>query len=273
LLKNISLNYTLFRQPEYIWNMSLLSGLIQGLRAYPKALRLIRTHKLQRLIVLSILCYAVFLGMTAWSWWQLNDWLWLQISSFEWVQRYLHWIKSFSWIGKILQWLFYLSSLIILFSFFKYIFLALASPLYAYISERTAECLSGRVIPFNLQQFLSDIVRGIRISMHSFFRQLLWTVLLFVLSFIPVIGILFNLMIVVLDCYYYGFSMLDYSCERQKMNVTSSRAFLSARKGLAIGNGIPMYLSLLIPFVGFVLMAPFTVVAATISFHEETQDT
>jgi CysZ protein len=233
--------------------MSLLSGLVQGLRAYPKALRLIRTHKLQRLIVLSILCYAVFLGMTAWSWWQLNDWLWLQISSFEWVQRYLHWIKSFSWIGKILQWLFYLSSLIILFSFFKYIFLALASPLYAYISERTAECLSGRVIPFNLQQFLSDIVRGIRISMHSFFRQLL--------------------MIVVLDCYYYGFSMLDYSCERQKMNVTSSRAFLSARKGLAIGNGIPMYLSLLIPFVGFVLMAPFTVVAATISFHEETQDT
>ena len=86
--------------------MSLLSGLVQGLRAYPKALRLIRTHKLQRLIVLSILCYAVFLGMTAWSWWQLNDWLWLQISSFEWVQRYLHWIKSFSWIGKILQWLF-----------------------------------------------------------------------------------------------------------------------------------------------------------------------
>ena len=66
--------------------------------------------------------------------------------------------------------------------------------------------------------------------------------------------------------------MLDYSCERQKMNVTSSRAFLSARKGLAIGNGIPKYLSLLVPFVGLVLMAPFTVVAATISFHEETQE-
>lgn len=253
--------------------MSFVTGIVQGLSAYPKAWRLIRKHKLQGLIALSILFYALFMGLTAWSWWHINDWLWLQISTFEWVQRYFHWIKSFPWIGKIMQWLIYLSSLIILFSFFKYIFLALASPLYAYISERTAECLTGKAVPFQLRQFSSDIVRGIRISASSFFRQLIWTILLFALSFVPVIGILFNILIIILDCYYYGFSMLDYSCERQKMNVTTSRVFLSNRKGLAIGNGIPMYLSLLIPFLGLVLMAPFTVVAATISFHEETQKT
>ena len=59
--------------------------------------------------------------------------------------------------------------------------------------------------------------------------------------------------------------MLDYSCERRKMNTQESIFFISNHKGLAIGNGIVFYIMHLVPFVGWVLAPAYAVIAATLS--------
>jgi CysZ protein len=73
---------------------------------------------------------------------------------------------------------------------------------------------------------------------------------------------------IALECYYYGFSMLDYSCERQKMSVEKSIDFIGKHKGLAIGNGIVFYLLHSIIIVGWVVAPAYAVIAATISMHQ-----
>ncbi len=147
----------------------------------------------------------------------------------------------------------------------------IASPLYAYISEKTAEYNQGTQMKFSFGQFLLDIKRGVYISGINALRQLLFTIFLFLLSLIPLVGFLFTLLILCLDCYYYGFSMLDYNCERHQMNVKVSRTFIYAHKGAALGNGFIMYLSLLIPFVGVIFVAPLSVIASTLHFYKLTQ--
>jgi CysZ protein len=71
------------------------------------------------------------------------------------------------------------------------------------------------------------------------------------------------------ECYYYGFSMLDYSCERHKLSPSASIAFISQHKGLAIGNGLVFYLMHFVPFVGWVLAPSYAVIAATISLYHQ----
>ena len=69
------------------------------------------------------------------------------------------------------------------------------------------------------------------------------------------------------ECYYYGFSMLDYSCERHRLSPSESISFIGKHKGLAIGNGMVFYLMHVVPFVGWVLAPAYAVVAATISLY------
>jgi len=74
------------------------------------------------------------------------------------------------------------------------------------------------------------------------------------------------------ECYYYGFSMLDYSCERHNLSPSASIGFISQRRGLAIGNGLVFYLMHFVPFVGWVLAPSYALVAATISLYHQNID-
>jgi CysZ protein len=71
-----------------------------------------------------------------------------------------------------------------------------------------------------------------------------------------------------IECYYYGFSMLYYTCERNKMGYQNSIQFITKRKGLAIGNGIVFYLMHGVLIVGWVLAPAYAVIAATLSLNK-----
>jgi CysZ protein len=178
------------------------------------------------------------------------------------------WVKDYSWIVTATKIGFYLSTFFLFISFYKYLFLALASPLFAYISERTAEIITGESLSFNLLQFSKDVVRGIILSGRNFLKQLFLTLILFIFSFIPIIGLLFSFLILIIDCYYFGFSVLDYNAEREKLTAKQSRLLISNRKGLAIGNGLMMYFSILVPFIGIIIIAPLSAIAGTLTFYK-----
>ena len=184
-----------------------------------------------------------------------------------------------SWLDKMqqswLSWLFIVAQIFIMavlfffyFSLFKYIFLIVASPIFAYLSEKTESILIGKDFPFSMPQLLLDIVRGIRIALRNMLWQTVYLLAIVIFSFIPVVGWVSPIIAFFIECYYFGFSMLDYSSERNKLNTSQSIAFIGKHRGLAIGNGIGFYFMHLIPFLGWLFAPSFAVVAATLSLHK-----
>ncbi len=158
------------------------------------------------------------------------------------------------------------------FSLFKYLFLIIGSPLFAYLSEKTESIIEGKDYPFDLKQLLKDVVRGVKLALRNTLWQTVYMISLLILSFFPLIGWITPLITLFIECYYYGFSMLDYSCERHKLSPAESISYIGNHKGLAIGNGMVFYLMHLVPVVGWVLAPSYAVVAATISLYHQKEE-
>lgn len=125
--------------------------------------------------------------------------------------------------------------------------------------------MEGKDFPFNFKQLMKDIWRGIRIALRNLLWQTVYVLSIFILSFIPLFGWIAPLAALLVECYYFGFSMLDYSSERNKLSSSQSIEFIGRHKGLAIGNGMVFYLMHMIPILGWLLAPSYAVVAATIS--------
>ncbi len=148
---------------------------------------------------------------------------------------------------------------------FKFIFLVIGSPVFAYLSEKTESIIEGKDFPFNFRQLLKDIGRGVRIALRNILWQTVYIITILILSFIPLFGWIAPLVALLIECYYFGFSMLDYSSERNKLTAPESIDFIGRHKGLAIGNGLVFYIMHIIPFIGWLFAPSYAVIAATLS--------
>ena len=154
------------------------------------------------------------------------------------------------------------------FSLFKYIFLIIGSPVFAYLSEKRESILEGKDFPFNFKQLLRDVLRGVRMAVRNTLWQTLYVVSLLFLSLIPLVGWITPVIALFVECYYYGSSMLDYSLERHKLSYTQSINYIGRHRGLAVGNGLIFYLMHGFVIIGWVLAPAYAVVAATLSLHK-----
>ncbi len=153
------------------------------------------------------------------------------------------------------------------FSLFKYLFLIIGAPLFAYLSEKTASILENKDFPFSFGQFLKDILRGIRLAIRNTFWQTIYIISIIILSLFPLVGWITPLIVLFVECYYFGFSMLDYNSERNKLSYSESINFINKNKGLAIGNGIVFYGMHLVPVIGWMFAPCYAVIAGTLSLH------
>jgi CysZ protein len=240
-----------------------------AINSYIYAFQLIQKHKLYKMFLLSGLLYAIIIGLGLFGIWHGANAVADSFLNIGFIKNWSTNYNALKWLFVILSWGIYLSSFLVYFSLFKYVLLTVASPLYAYISERTESILTGKEFAFSSKQLIIDIVRGIKLSLRNILKQTFLTLLLLLLSFIPVVGLISAVLILILDCYYYGFAMIDYNCERHKMNVSQSLQFVKANRGMAIGNGFVFYLLFLIPFVGIVIGAPLSAMAACIAVHDK----
>jgi CysZ protein len=92
--------------------------------------------------------------------------------------------------------------------------------------------------------------------------ELLLTIPIILIGFIPVVGIISSVLLFLVQSYYAGFGNMDYTLERH-YKYSESIQFVRRNRGLAIGNGIVFMLMLLIPFVGIILVLPLSVTAAS----------
>ena len=258
------------------WDMKNQINLFwKGLKSYRQAFTFLLKNKLFYFflfpIAFNFLIY--FLGLSV-----LNEFRLLTSQYFE--SFFESFGASEDWWILFLNKFFSISIWLVSKVFFFYIFslfggyltIIFLSPVFTYLSEKTASIQKGRIYNFKFTQFIKDIFRAIIISARNILVKLVMVFVLFLIGFVQVIGwgisIFGNLLIV---SYFYGFSFLDYTNERHQLSIKESVEIVRRKKGLAIGLGLVFYLCFFIPLLGGLIssfLAIISVVAATISLEE-----
>ncbi|AUP79307.1 EI24 domain-containing protein [Flavivirga eckloniae] len=235
----------------------MIKNIILGIKAYFGAFNLISKLNLWKYFAIPMLISfitAIIIFTTAYG---LSDNLGAFISKiwiWEWGK------ETFTTISSFIGGLFIIVIGLIL---FKHIIMALSAPFMSPVSEKIENHLTGNVqFTHRNTTFLQQLWRGIRINGRNLLMELVITVPLLLLKFIPVVNIFSAILLFAVQAYYAGFGNLDYTLERH-FKYQESTAFVRKNRGLAIGNGVIFLLFLLIPIVGVILVLPLSVTAAT----------
>lgn len=249
----------------------MLKEIVIAIQAWGQAHQFIVRHKLWKWILIPGIIYALLFGFSmnyfiasadgavSWISRQLRIEGWLQQTRSEWLSFF------FVMMGIMLR----LVLLFFYFSLFKYFILIVGAPVFAYLSEKTQSIIEGREFHFSFKQLQADIIRGVLLALRNCGWQTVYLIALILLSLIPLAGWITPLVALLVECYYYGFSMLDYSCMRQKMNTAQSIEFTGRNRGLAIGNGLVFYLAHGLLVIGWIMAPAYAVIAATLSLQQD----
>ena len=244
----------------------MLKEIVIAVQSWGEAHRFIQTHRLFKWIIIPGIIYTLLFIVGMLFFWQSSDsvisWISSQLGVETWLQKERSEWLSFLFVmtGMMLR----LILVLFYFSFFKYLILIIGSPLFAYLSEKTEAIIEGKEHSFNWPELKKDCMRSIKLALRNGGWQSVYLIALILLSLVPVIGWITPIIALLMECYYFGFSMLDYSFARAKLTPAQSIAFTARHKGLAIGNGLLFYIMHIV-----IILAPaYAVIAATLSVHK-----
>ena len=234
----------------------MIKNILKGIKAYAGTFKLIGQLGLWKYfgVPMAISFFtAVAIGFSAWG---LSDNLGSFISKiwfWEWGAETFRTISDF--IGALII----IALGIIL---YRHIVMALSAPFMSPVSEKIEKHLFGENHSHRNTSNAEQLWRGIRINVRNLLMELLLTLPIILIGFIPVMGIISSVLLFLVQSYYAGFGNMDYTLERH-FNYSESIKFVKQHRGLAIGNGIVFILFLLIPILGFILVLPLSVTAAS----------
>ncbi len=242
----------------------MIKDFFDEINAYYKAIKLIKELKLGKYFLipagLGLLLGLLFIG-TAYS---LSDNIGAFISKFwkfEFGKGVVQTVSSF--IGGI-------SVLLIGIMLYKHILMALSAPFMTPLSEKVEKHLTGNLRKDAVKP-IHQLVRSIKLNTKNLILELIITIPLMLLSFIPVIGIFFMVLTFYYQAYFTGIGNMDYTLERH-LNYKESAIFYKKYKGVAVGNGLIFTALLFIPFIGIMISLPIATVAATIETVKKLQE-
>ncbi|GAB5538661.1 MAG: EI24 domain-containing protein [Salibacteraceae bacterium] len=242
--------------------------MLKSIQAYFKSYALLKQHGLRWLLWFpTIITVGVFYGgieLTSWATDAATASLRSWIDGIEWLGNWQ------STLGSIIYWLLWIVLRIMLYFVFTFVggsvILILMTPVLTYASEAVAQKMGNEVPPFILSRFFADIARAVGIALKNGLIQLLLTLVCFAIGFIPIVGFAAPVIMFLINAYYYGFSLMDYSMERKALTVNQSASFVWKNRLMSLGIGTPFALWVLIPFIGPMtsgFMALFGTIAAT----------
>ncbi|MBU2921717.1 EI24 domain-containing protein [Winogradskyella psychrotolerans] len=238
----------------------MINNILKGIQAYTGTFALISKLKLWKYFAIPILISivtATIIGLSAYGFsdnmgrFIAKVWVW------DWGKATFTTISTF--IGGIMI-------VAIGLILYKHIIMALSAPFMSPVSEKIETHLTG-VEQHNHRNtsFKDQLWRGIRINIRNLAKELLVTIPILLLNFIPLIGnIASSVILFLVQSYYAGFGNMDYTLERH-FKYRESINFVGRYKGIAIGNGMVFMLFLLIPVIGVILVLPLSVTASSVN--------
>lgn len=235
----------------------MFKNIISGIKAYFGAFSLISKLKLWKYFAIPMVISLVTAIIIFSSAYGLSDnighfisrvWIW------DWGK------ETFTSIGSFIGGLIVVVIGLIL---FKHIIMALSAPFMSPVSEKIEAHFTGKISQSHRDTtFSQQLWRGIRINGRNLGMELMLTIPILLLKFIPIVNIFSTILLFMVQAYYAGFGNMDYTLERH-YKYKESIQFVRKHRGLAIGNGIVFILFLLIPAIGVILVLPLSVTAAS----------
>jgi CysZ protein len=158
--------------------------------------------------------------------------------------------------------------LLFYFALFKFIFLILFSPVFSYQHLRIAAIQKKEAFKFNWTEYIKLVIRAIKLNVTNMLWQVVYLIPIILVCTIPIIGWFTPIFTILMECYYFGYAMLDYGLATENKSRVSAANYVSTHKGLPIANGIVFYIMHLVPVIGW-MTAPFY---ALIAAHLNTQE-
>jgi CysZ protein len=235
----------------------MIKNILKGIKAYSGTLQLISKLKLWKYFAIPILISLVTATLIGVSAYGFSD----NIGNF--IAKIWPWEfgkETFTTISSIIG-----GAVIIVFGFmiYKHIIMALSAPFMSPVPEKIEAYLTNSALHSHRKtSFKEQLWRGIRINIRNLFKEILFTIPILIIGFIPVIGFISAVLLFLIQAYYAGFGNMDYTLERH-LKYSESISFVRKNRGIAIGNGIVFMLFLLIPVLGVIMVFPFSVTAAS----------
>lgn len=151
---------------------------------------------------------------------------------------------------------------------FSGVFLIIGTPFFSFISSKTEELAIAKNYPFKWSIFFKEIKRGLSLSFRNSLKQLGLILIITLLGFVPIINIITPLLTFLVQAYYNGILMTDYTLERQGFTIKESQLFYKVHKPEMFGIGLGFMFLLLIPVVGWFIAPTYAIVASYIQFSK-----
>lgn len=247
----------------------MLKEIVIAFQSWDKAHQFIQQHKLMKIILRPGIVYSILFILAMFIFWQSSNsvvsWISSQLQIENWLQKERNAWLSFMFLmtGMMLR----ILLVLLYFSFFKWIILLIGSPVFAYLSGKTEAIIENKDYQFNQQDIRKIFLRNLKLTMRNCGWQTIYLIALIVLSLLPVIGWITPVIALLMECYYFGFAMHDFSYARSGLSLSESMAFSNQHKGLSIGNGLLFYLMHLI----IVLAPAYAIIAATVTVHQQKE--
>lgn len=236
----------------------MLQNIISGMKAYFGVFDLISKLKLWKYFIIPMIISVVTATIIGFSAYGLSD----NIGNFItkiWVWDFGK--ETFNFISNFIGGLIILILGLIV---YKHVVLALSAPFMSTVSEKIEIHVNGSLRHTHRKtSFQEQLWRGIRINIRNLLKEILITMPILLLKFIPVVNIFSTILLFLVQAYYAGFGNMDYTLERH-LNYRESINFIAKNKGVSIGNGIVFILCLLIPVLGIIIVLPLSVTAASL---------
>ena len=235
----------------------MIKNIILGIKEYTGAFELISKLKLWKYFIIPIIISVVTFVLIGIEAYVLSDNVGAFISKiWIWETGKETFLSISNFVGGIIV-------LIIGLILYKHIIMALSAPFMSPVSEKIEKHFYGDVKHLHRKTTNSEqLIRGIRINIRNLGKELLITLPILLLKFIPVVNIFSTFLLFLVQSYYAGFGNMDYTLERH-FDYKKSVDFVGKNKGHAIGNGLVFMLCLLIPIVGIIIVLPLSVTAAS----------
>lgn len=236
----------------------MIKNILNGIQAYSGVFKLMASLKLWKYFFVPILISILTASLIGFSAYGLSDnigrfiakiWIW------DWGK------DSFTSFSSVLGGIMVLVIGLIV---YKHIIMAFSAPFMSPVSEKIEAHLTGiQKYEHRKTSFQQQLWRGLRINGRNLVKELLISIPLLLLKFIPVVNIFSTILLFLVQAYYAGFGNMDYTLERH-FNYKESLNFVKQHRGVAIGNGLVFMLFLFIPGIGIILVLPLSVTAASI---------
>lgn len=151
---------------------------------------------------------------------------------------------------------------------YKYLVLTLISPFLSLLSEKLEQEKTGREFPFSWSQLLRDLLRAAVINFRNFTFELIATLVFAILTFIPLVGLLSPVALLVVQSYFFGFALMDFNAERHKLDRRSTESWMRRNFWSVGGVGLIFHFIFLIPVIGWILAPVWSTLAGTLVWLE-----